>query len=59
MKLNLDKEAVNFGPIGFSIMSAPADKALYVKQFMPQKSITKMEHTLIGPQMTSGCSQKM
>jgi hypothetical protein len=42
--------------------NALANKALSVKQFLAQKSITKMEHPQLIPliwlQMTSGCLQK-
>jgi hypothetical protein len=43
--------------------NAPAHKALSVKQFVAQKSITELEHPpyfhLICLQMTSGCFQKL
>jgi hypothetical protein len=43
-------------------VNAPAHKALFVKQFPTQKSITEVEHTpfipLIWFRMTSGCFQK-
>jgi hypothetical protein len=42
--------------------NAPAHKALSVKQFLAQKSITEMEHPpyfhLICLEMTTGCFQK-
>jgi hypothetical protein len=39
------KKGLNFGPtIGFCTMTAPAHKALSVKQFLAQKLITEMEY---------------
>jgi hypothetical protein len=38
--------------------NAPANKALSVKQFLAQHSITEMEHPPCWPRMTSGFFQK-